>query len=248
MARIRTIKPEFWEDEKIGKLPIPCRLFFIGCWNFADDFGVIKGNAALLKSQIFPYDENLRVSEIKKCIDALVDARMLVPIIHAEESYYFIRTFRSHQVLDKRYDKSYIGKGIVKELISKALNDNDVNTTSTLRDNDVNTTEEKEEEKEDKKESPNGDKKEAKASSSASSNPDFLKFNDWLKRNAPYCSNAKNFSSQITEAEFLKLKEKYTGKQIADIIEQIENRKDLRKRYTNLYRTVLNWAKKEYGN
>ena len=248
MARIRTIKPEFWEDEKIGKLPIPCRLFFIGCWNFADDFGVIKGNAALLKSQIFPYDENLRVSEIKKWIDALVDARMLVPIIHAEESYYFIRTFRSHQVLDKRYDKSYIGKGIVKELISKALNDNDVNTTSTLRDNDVNTTEEKEEEKEVKKESPNGDKKEAKASSSASSNPDFLKFNDWLKRNAPYCSNAKNFSSQITEAEFLKLKEKYTGKQIADIIEQIENRKDLRKRYTNLYRTVLNWAKKEYGN
>lgn len=248
MARIRTIKPEFWEDEKIGKLPIPCRLFFIGCWNFADDFGVIKGNAALLKSQIFPYDENLRVSEIKKWIDSLVDARMLVPIIHAEESYYFIRTFRSHQILDKRYDKSYIGKEIAKDLINRALNDNDVNTTSTLRDNDVNTTKEKEEEKEDKKESPNGDKKEAEASSSASSNPDFLKFNDWLKRNAPYCSNAKNFSSQITEAEFLKLKEKYTGKQIADIIEQIENRKDLRKRYTNLYRTVLNWAKKEYGS
>lgn len=257
MARIRTIKPEFWEDEDIGKLPIPCRLFFIGCWNFADDYGVIKANAALLKSQIFPYDENLRVSEIKKWIGALVDARMLIPIIldgdkkrPAEESYYVIRTFRSHQVLDKRYDKSYISKNkeYVKMLINKELLDDDVNTTSTLRDNDVNTTEEKEEEKEDKKESPNGDKKEAKASSSASSNPDFLKFNDWLKRNAPYCSNAKNFSSQITEAEFLKLKEKYTGKQIADIIEQIENRKDLRKRYTNLYRTVLNWAKKEYGN
>lgn len=248
MARIRTIKPEFWEDEKIGKLPIPCRLFFIGCWNFADDFGVIKGNAALLKSQIFPYDENLRVSEIKKWIDSLVDARMLVPIIHAEESYYFIRTFRSHQILDKRYDKSYIGKEIAKDLINRALNDNDVNTTSTLRDNDVNTTEEKEEEKEDKKESPNGDKKEAEASSPVSSNLDYLKFTDWLKRKAPFCSNPKNFSSQITESEFLKLKEKYTGKQIADIIEQIENRKDLRKRYTNLYRTVLNWAKREYGS
>lgn len=247
MARIRTIKPEFWEDEKIGKLPIPCRLFFIGCWNFADDFGVIKGNAALLKSQIFPYDENLRVSEIKKWIDSLVDARMLVPIIHAEESYYFIRTFRSHQILDKRYDKSYIGKEIAKDLINRALNDNVVNTTSTPRDNDVFTATEKEEEKEDKKESPNGDKKEAVASSPAPSNLDFLKFNDWLKRKAPFCSNPKNFSSQITEAEFLKLKEKYTGKQIADVIEQIENRKDLRKRYTNLYRTVLNWAKKEYG-
>lgn len=98
------------------------------------------------------------------------------------------------------------------------------------------------------KESPNGDKKEAEASSSASLNPDFIKFNDWLKRKAPFCSNPKNFSTQITETEFLKLKEKYTGKQMADIIEQIENRKDLRKRYTNLYRTVLNWAKKEYGS
>lgn len=98
------------------------------------------------------------------------------------------------------------------------------------------------------KESPNGDKKEAEASSPVSSNLDYLKFNDWLKRKAPFCSNPKNFSSQITEAEFLKLKEKYTGKQIADIIEQIENRKDLRKRYTNLYRTVLNWAKREYGS
>ena len=98
------------------------------------------------------------------------------------------------------------------------------------------------------KESPNGDKKEAETSSPAHSNTDYLKFNDWLKRKAPYCSNIKNFSSQISESEFLKLKEKYTGKQIADIIEQIENRKDLRKRYTNLYRTVLNWAKREYGS
>lgn len=99
-----------------------------------------------------------------------------------------------------------------------------------------------------KKESPNGDKKEADASSCSQTNNDYQKFQDWLTRKAPYCSNIKNFPSQITETEFMKLKEKYTGKQIAEIIEQIENRKDLRKRYTNLYRTVLNWAKKEYGS
>lgn len=157
MARIRTIKPEFWEDEKVGKLPIPCRLFFIGCWNFADDYGVIKGNAALLKSQIFPYDENLRVSEIKKWLNALVEARMLIPIIlddenqrPAEESYYLIRTFRSHQVLDKRYNKSYISKDetFVKMLINNTLSKHHVNTTSTPREHHVNTLEEKEMEKE----------------------------------------------------------------------------------------------------
>ena len=153
MARIRTIKPEFWEDEKIGKLPIPCRLFFIGCWNFADDYGVIKANATLLKSQIFPYDENLRTSEVKKWLDALVNARMLIPIIldgdknhPAGESYYLIRTFRFHQVLDKRYDKSYISKDkdFVKNVINKALENDDVMTTCTPSDDDVMTTEEKE--------------------------------------------------------------------------------------------------------
>lgn len=137
MARIRTIKPEFWEDEKLAKLPIPCRLLFIGTWTFADDFGCIKGNAALLKSQIFPYDENLRIREIEKWIDALVEARMLIPIIHNEESYYYIRTFRTHQVLDARYNKSYIGKDIADELINNVLQKHDVITTSSRREHDV---------------------------------------------------------------------------------------------------------------
>lgn len=119
--------------------------------------------------------------------------------------------------------------------------------THTAKKRHTGDTNTKKEEESIYKESPNGDKKEAKASSPASSNPDYLKFNEWMKRRAPYCSNSRNFPSQITEAELLKLKEKYSGQEIADIIEQIENRKDLRKRYTNLYRTVLNWAKKEYG-
>lgn len=96
-----------------------------------------------------------------------------------------------------------------------------------------------------KKESTNVDKKETSVSSFSH---DYEKFLQWLYTNAPYCADAKNFPQQITETEFSKLKEKYTGKQIADVIEQIENRKDLRKRYTNLYRTVLNWAKRAYGN
>ncbi|MBK5721398.1 hypothetical protein JGH11_10985 [Dysgonomonas sp. Marseille-P4677] len=76
---------------------------------------------------------------------------------------------------------------------------------------------------------------------------DFEKFSEWIKANAPYCANIKNFSTQISEESFLKLKGKYSGNQIAEVISQIENRKDLRKKYTDLYRTVLNWLKKEYG-
>lgn len=77
---------------------------------------------------------------------------------------------------------------------------------------------------------------------------EFEKFNEWIKRKAPYCSNPKNFTSQITENELIKLKEKYSAQQVADVIMQIENRKDLRKKYSNLYRTVLNWLKNEQNN
>lgn len=90
-----------------------------------------------------------------------------------------------------------------------------------------------------------GIKKEATASSPMS---DFDRFINWIRNNTPYCANPKNFSHQITEKEFLKLKEKYTSKEVADTIMQIENRKDLRKRYSNLYRTVLNWAKRGYDS
>lgn len=81
-----------------------------------------------------------------------------------------------------------------------------------------------------------------------STNPDYIKFNNWIQEKAPYCSNPRNFPHQITEEEFIKLKKKYSGQQIADIIEKIENRKDLRKRYSNLYLTVNNWIKKEAEN
>jgi hypothetical protein len=125
MARIRTIKPEFWEDEKIASLPIPCRLFYIGTWNIADDNGVFRGNPVMLKSKIFPYDENLRASEVQKWLDALVEARMLIPVINdprtggSKESYYVIRTFHSHQKFDARYPNYLIDSELLNTILSE---------------------------------------------------------------------------------------------------------------------------------
>ena len=99
MARTRTIKPEFWTDEKIGSLPIEARLFFIGLWAQADDYGVVKGNPVLLKSLIFPYDEGLKVNQIKDWLTRLVQIRALIPFQYNGEQYYYIRTFRTHQMI-----------------------------------------------------------------------------------------------------------------------------------------------------
>jgi len=99
--------------------------------------------------------------------------------------------------------------------------------------------------KNDKKEKNENKERETRTQKPEPTNQKYIDFNNWIQKNAPYCSNTQNFSHQITEEEFIKLKEIYSGQQIADIILKIENRKDLRKRYTNLYLTVKNWIKKE---
>lgn len=121
MARIRTIKPEFWDDQKIASLPIGARLLFIGIWNFADDFGIVRSNSAWLKARIFPYDESLRALEVNGWIDALVNARMLIPLEYEGEGYYKIRTFDAHQIVN-RPGKRTIPENVESKLIRGSLN------------------------------------------------------------------------------------------------------------------------------
>lgn len=52
----------------------------------------------------------------------------------------------------------------------------------------------------------------------------------------------------MTDAELEKLKEQYGAELIAETCSDIENRVDLRKKYSHLYRTLLNWLKKRHEN
>lgn len=118
MARIRSIKPEFWDDEHIASLPMPCRLFYIGCWTFADDQGVFNANPSFLKSRIFPYDDDLKVSDVKTWLKKLEECEMIIPFSHKRDAYYLIRSFADHQVIDKRYFKRVVPEDVVKALLS----------------------------------------------------------------------------------------------------------------------------------
>lgn len=63
MARIRTIKPEFWSDEKIGPLEAIDRFVFLGLIGMADDMGRVLDNIKQIDAFIFPYtDETSRHS------------------------------------------------------------------------------------------------------------------------------------------------------------------------------------------
>lgn len=54
MPRIRTIKPEFWQDEKLAPLSPLERLVFLGLICMADDAGRLLDNIKHIDGQLFP--------------------------------------------------------------------------------------------------------------------------------------------------------------------------------------------------
>jgi hypothetical protein len=60
--------------------------------------------------------------------------------------------------------------------------------------------------------------------------------------------NVSKLSSQLTYDECLKLLSSYDRNRIADILLQMENKKDLTKKYTSVYLTALTWLKNDFSN
>ncbi|WP_345562698.1 HNH endonuclease signature motif containing protein [Nonomuraea rosea] len=76
---MRTIKPEFWEDDVVGSLSREARLLFIATWNAADDEGLLRWTAAYLKAQAFIYDDDIGIGEVELLMQELVDADLVFP-------------------------------------------------------------------------------------------------------------------------------------------------------------------------
>lgn len=57
MARIRTIKPEFWLNENLASVSEPALLLAAALLNYADDDGFFNANPMLIKASCFPLRE-----------------------------------------------------------------------------------------------------------------------------------------------------------------------------------------------
>jgi hypothetical protein len=98
MARIRSIKPEFWLNEAIAGLSHTERLAFLASRNFADDKGRLKGADLLLHGQFFPFDRNIDIAKIKR---KLTDAGLWFS--YRKAGVEFIAIPQQH--FDQRIDK-----------------------------------------------------------------------------------------------------------------------------------------------
>jgi hypothetical protein len=74
MARIRTIKPDFFKNEQLAELPVITRLLFIGLWTQADSEGRLIDRPKRLKVELFPYDN----CDVEKCLNELHNAGFIL--------------------------------------------------------------------------------------------------------------------------------------------------------------------------
>ena len=103
MARIRTIKPDFWTDEKVVELSAFARLLFIGLWNFADDEGRMECSPKRIKMQILPADS----AEVPRLLDELRRFDLIDIYTVDGVEYLQVQGFAKHQKIDKRSTSKY---------------------------------------------------------------------------------------------------------------------------------------------
>lgn len=94
MARIRTLKPEFFLSETVGSVSLGARLLFAGLWTVADREGRLRWQPRKLKAQIFPYDDAL---ELHRLAEDLARVKLLVFYEDDGGVYAWLPGFSEHQ-------------------------------------------------------------------------------------------------------------------------------------------------------
>lgn len=100
MARIRTIKPEFWTSEQVADCSPNTRLLFIGMWSFCDDNGIHPASLKRIKMEVFPSD-SISESELQAAIQQLIESRLLSEYDVEGKRFWQVTGWHNHQRIDR---------------------------------------------------------------------------------------------------------------------------------------------------
>lgn len=121
MARIRTIKPKFWDDSRLAKVSRDARLTFIAMWNFSDDLGVILAEPIWLKSKIYPFDQ-IQIHQFEKWLSELRESGFISLFSFKNEEFYYLPNFSKHQLINRpNFEDVNVKKDELQNIISSSL-------------------------------------------------------------------------------------------------------------------------------
>ena len=106
MARIRTVKPSFWSDERVADLSRDARLLCVGLISFADDEGRFLATPAAIAGYIYPHD-NLPTSRIVRWLAELEDTGIVLTYTINGHRYGMFPNYRRHQRISHPQDSTF---------------------------------------------------------------------------------------------------------------------------------------------
>ena len=113
MARIRTIKPEFFTSSDILELTPLARLFYIALWCESDREGLLNWSPKTLKFRYLPGDD----IEVEDIADELIAAGLIVVFTCVDgKELASIPSFKNHQVINNREAESVLERRVKEAL------------------------------------------------------------------------------------------------------------------------------------
>jgi hypothetical protein len=97
-GRIRSIKPEWLEDEKMAFASSDARVLSVGLILLADDYGRGRANEVLLSAHVFPREKTTRT--LARALFELEKMAFIKLYEVNEQHYYQIRNWTKHQKVD----------------------------------------------------------------------------------------------------------------------------------------------------
>ena len=96
MARTRSIKPSFFDNELLGGLSPLTRLLFIGLWGQADRAGRLEDRPLRLKKNILGYDD-VTVADVDDMLESLNKNGFIIRYQVDDRRYIQVTKFEKHQ-------------------------------------------------------------------------------------------------------------------------------------------------------
>lgn len=101
MARIRTLKPSIWTDERFIELGRDARLLFVGMISQADDEGRLVASGVALIGAIYPHDE-VTIKQVEKWRDEIANVGLATVYRAGKGTFAALPGWKQHQYIQKK--------------------------------------------------------------------------------------------------------------------------------------------------
>ncbi len=116
------IHSNIWESRQFSLLSQPARLLYIGLISMADDDGRMKGDPALLRSEIFPRDEDIKTSDVSIWLKEIIKTGLVFKYSFGEEDFLIHPNWLKYQSLRSDRKKDSLLPAPPEDIVKKMWN------------------------------------------------------------------------------------------------------------------------------